>query len=263
MAIIRSRFALSLVMNSRMRSRICCLYIVPFLILIMAGCNKSNPLVTDTPADYYPMHVGNYIIYRMDSLKFVNVGSQDSVVSYLAKEVVEDSISDNLGRPSYRVTRYLSDTTGTAPWVPSIAYMVTPLKTSVEVVENNLRFIKVVTPVQDDISWLGNAYIDTKSDDSQVPYMDGWNYTYANTGLPFDVLAGTIPQAVIVNEANSVTGLGDGSYTQTIFSEEVYGKNIGLIYKRFLYSVYQSPNVEFPSGATIGYGLTFNMVSHN
>ncbi len=61
----------------------------------------------------------------------------------------------------------------------------------------------------------------------------------------------------------SVTGLGDSSYTQTIFSQEVYGKNIGPIYKKFLYSVYQSPNVEYPSGATIGYGLTFNMVSHN
>src|SRR6478736_9235914 len=118
------------------------------LILVNFGCKKSNPLVTDTPADYYPMHVGNYIIYRMDSLKYVNVGSQDIVISYHAKEVVEDSITDNLGRPSYRVTRYLSDTNESAAWVPSIAYMVTPLKGSVEVVENNLRFIKLVTPVQ-------------------------------------------------------------------------------------------------------------------
>jgi hypothetical protein len=229
----------------------------------MFSCNKSNPLITDTPADYYPMHIGNYIIYRMDSLKFVNVGSQDSVFSYLAKEVVEDSITDNLGRPSFRVVRYLSDTTGTSGWTPSIAYMVTPLKGSVEVVENNLRFIKMVTPVQDWISWLGNAYIDTKSDNSPVPYMDGWNYTYQNTGQPYTVLAGTIPETVTVNEADAVTGSAGGSYTQTIYSAEIYGKNIGLIYKRFLYSVYQSPNVEYPNGVTLGYGLTFNMVSHN
>ncbi len=247
-----------------MRYRICRLLgMSSFLILLLGGCNKSNPLVTDTPADYYPMHLGNYIIYRMDSLKFINVGSQDTIISYLAKEVVEDSITDNLGRPSYRVTRYLSDTAGIAPWTPSIAFMVTPLAGSVEVVENNLRYIKLVTPVQDGISWLGNAYIDTKSDDSQVPYLDGWNYTYDSTGMPFTVLAGTIPKAVIVNEINQITGLGDGSYTQTLFSEEVYGKNIGLIYKKFVYSVYQSPNVEYPSGATIGYGLSFNMVSHN
>ena len=246
-----------------MRSRFHNHYFLILLILVICSCEKSNPLVTDRPADYYPMVVGNYIIYRMDSLKFVNVGSQDTVISYHAKEVVTDSIVDNLGRASYRVIRYLNDTTETSEWVPSIAYMVTPLKNSVEVTENNLRFIKLVTPVQDGISWQGNAYIDTKSDNSTVPYMDGWNYTYANTGLPYDVLAGTIPVTVTVNEADEVSGLGDGSYTQTVYSAEVYGKNIGCIYKKFLYSVYQSPNVEYPSGATIGYGLTFNMVSHN
>src|SRR5450631_4287001 len=250
-------------MNSPMRSRICSLFTLVFLILFAGSCNKSNPLITDTPADYYPMHVGNYIIYRMDSLKYINVGSQDTIISYLAKEVVDDSITDNLGRLSYRVIRYLSDTTGASGWTPSIAYMVTPLPGSVEVVENNLRFIKLVTPVQDGITWLGNAYIDTKSDDSQVPYMDGWNYIYSSTGMPFNVLAGTIPITVTVKEADEVSGLGDNSYTQTDYSAEVYGKNIGCIYKKFLYSVYQSPNVEYPQGATIGYGLTFNMVSHN
>ncbi len=58
-----------------MRSRFCSYCILCFLITIIFSCNKNNPLVTDTPADYYPMHVGNYIIYRMDSLKFFNVGS--------------------------------------------------------------------------------------------------------------------------------------------------------------------------------------------
>jgi hypothetical protein len=246
-----------------MRSRFCSQLVPALLILIICSCNKDNPLVTDTPADYYPMHVGSYIVYRMDSLKFINVGSRDTIISYHAKEIVDDSITDNLGRLSYRVIRYLSDTSETAPWTPSIAYMVTPLKGSVEVSENNLRFIKLVTPVQDGISWLGNAYIDTKSDTSPVPYMDGWNYTYNHTGQPFDVLAGTIAETVTVNEADEVSGLGDSSYTQTVYSAEVYGKNIGCIYKRFLYSVYQSPNVEYPAGVTIGYGLSFNMVSHN
>ena len=250
-------------MNFPMRIRYCNHCFLFLLIVVIGSCNKSNPLITDKPSDYYPIHLGNYIIYRMDSLKFINVGSKDTLISYHAKEVVEDSISDNLGRPSYRVVRYLSDTNEQAAWVPSIAYMVTPLPGSVEVVENNLRFIKLVTPVQDGISWLGNAHIDTKSNDSPVPYMDGWNYVYTNTGLPFDVLAGTIPTTVIVQEANDISGLGDGSYTQTIYSEEIYGRQIGCIYKKILYSVYQSPNVEYPQGATIGYGLTFNMVSHN
>jgi len=246
-----------------MRLKSCSLYTLLFFAAFVCSCSKSNPLKTDTPGDYYPMHIGSYIIYRMDSLKYINSGTKENIISYHAKEVVEDSITDNLGRPSFRVTRYLSDTNEVSAWTPSIAYLVTPLPGSVEVVENNLRFIKMVTPVQDGLTWKGNAYIDTKSDYSNLTYMDGWDYTYAGTGLPFDVLAGTIPETTTVNEINSVTGLGDGSYTQTLFSQEIYGKGIGLIYKRFLYSVYQSPNVEYPAGATIGYGLTFNMVSHN
>ena len=184
------------------------LFTLSLLILLGFGCKKTDSLQTDTPADYYPMHVGNAIIYRMDSIKFINVGSSDTVISYLAKEIVEDSITDNLGRPGYRVIRYLSDTTGTAPWQPSIAYMVTPLAGSVEVVENNLRMIKMVTPVQDGVSWLGNIYIDTKSADSEVPFMDGWYYNYTKTGLPYTVIAGTIPEAVVVDEIDQVTGLG-------------------------------------------------------
>ena len=245
-----------------MRFRIRSFYFYLIMVIFCCSCNKTNPLVTDTPADYYPLQVGKYIIYRMDSIKFINIGTQDTIISHQAKEVVEDSISDNLGRPSYRVVRYLSDTTGTAAWTPSIAYMVTPLSGSVEVIDNNLRYIKMVTPVQDGISWLGNAYIDTKSNDSPVPYLDRWNYTYASTGLPFEVLAGTIPESVIVNEANSVTG-NDNTFTETIYSTEIYGKGIGLIYKKFLYTQYQSPNVSNPVGTTTGYGLTFNMLSHN
>lgn len=232
------------------------------LIMIFSGCNKKNPLITDTPADYYPLQVGNYIIYRMDSIKFINVGSSDTVISYLAKEVVDDTLSDNLGRPGFRIIRYLSDTTGTAPWTPSIAYMVTPTRNSVETVENNLRIIKLITPVQDYLSWLGNAYIDTKSDTSQVPYMDGWNYTYANTGQPYDVVGGTVPVTVTVNEADETTG-NAGTYTQTTYSQEIYGKGIGPVYRKFFHSEYQSPNASNPAGATIGYGLTFSMVSHN
>jgi hypothetical protein len=236
--------------------------LIGFVVLAFSGCSKKDPLQTESPADYYPLEIGRYIIYRMDSLKFINVGSQDTTISHLAKDVVEDSITDNLGRPSYRVIRYLNDTAGSGDWMPSIAYLVTPTRNSVEVMQNNLRFIKLVTPVQDNITWKGNAYIDTKSDDSPVPYMDDWNYTYANTGLSYALSAETVPVTVTVSEADETTGSAD-SYLQVTQSTEVYGKGIGMIYSKFLHTEYQSPNVSNPSGATIGYGLTLSMVSHN
>ena len=101
------------------------------LILIIAGCKKTDNYPSAPLSDYMPMQLGKTITYRLDSLVFLNFGTMDSTFSYLAKDVVEDSISDNLGRPSWRVVRYLSDTTGTQPWSPIETYMVTPTRTDV------------------------------------------------------------------------------------------------------------------------------------
>ncbi len=235
-----------------------------FCIALLSGaCKKTISYPSAKLTDYMPMAIGKYVTYRLDSMLFINVGSQDTIVSYLAKDVVDDSITDNTGRPSWRVIRYLTDTAGIAPFTESMAYMVTITGTDVEVVENNLRYIKLVLPFTDNISWLGNAYIDTKSADSQVPYMDGWNYTYSNTDQSYTALQGTVPESVTVNQVDETTGVGANNYSERDFSEEVYGKTIGLIYKNTVHTVYQPPNASCPAGCSIGYGITLNMVDHN
>ena len=227
---------------------------------VMVSCTKHDPLVTGTPKDYYPLAIGKYIIYRMDSLKFINVGSQIGIYSYHAKEVVTDSFTDNQNRPSYRVTRFLNDTLESGDWQESIAYLVTPTFNDVQVVENNQRFIKLVTPVQPYQSWKGNAYIDTK--DSPATYLDDWDYVYANIDEPFAAAGGPVDSTVTVNESDYTNG--DSATTQiVIFSQEIYGRGIGPVYRKFLHSQYQAPNVELPAGGTVGYGLTFSMISHN
>jgi hypothetical protein len=130
----------------------------------------------------------------MDSLKFINVGSQDTTISYLAKEVVEDSITDNLGQLSYRVVRYLSDTTGSSEWTPSIAYMVTPLRNSVEVVETICVSLNGHT-CSGLVTW--SECLPGYQVRHFIYSLYGWMELYhANTGRPFDVLAGTIPVTV-------------------------------------------------------------------
>src|SRR5882762_8404906 len=126
---------------------------IPFYLLpiVFAGicitinsCKKKDTFQSDQLADYMQLQVGKYITYRLDSLKFINFG--DTLISYLAKDVIDDSITDASGRPSWRVIRYLSDTTGTAPWTPTEAYMITPTRETIEVVEDNLRYQKLKLP---------------------------------------------------------------------------------------------------------------------
>src|SRR6202000_2687586 len=125
-------------------------------LLVLVSCKKDagyNPV--PLTGYYQPLQVGKYVIYRLDSLGFYFYGQLDTITSYLAKDTVEAAITDNLGRPSWLVERYLTDTTGTQPWVANETYIVTATKPTLEIVENNLRFIKMAFPVDPGFSWTG------------------------------------------------------------------------------------------------------------
>jgi hypothetical protein len=244
-----------------------------FLILI--SCNKSYNYPSAQLTDYMQLQPGKFITYRLDSLVFIDFGTQQSIISYQAKDVIDTLITDDLGRPSWRVIRYLSDTTGTAPWTPTETYLITPTFQAIEVNENNLRYLKLELPIVNGFNWNGNSYIDTRTTYSDVPglgnwdysYMAGWNYTYDSVGYPFTVLGGTIPNSITVQQASDSTGtpssIVDSVVSSLTYSEEIYGKGIGLIYKNFVYWEYQPPNVGSPNGAILGYGIKLNMINHN
>jgi hypothetical protein len=240
--------------------------LIPFcaLLLGIAGCSKSYNYPATPLTDYMPLNVGKFIVYRLDSLIFINFGTTDTVFSYLAKDIIEDSITDNEGRPSLRVVRYISDTTGLLPWTPIETYMVTPTRNNIQVVENNLRFIKLVEPFVNAYTWQGNSYIDTRSAFSDFAYMDGWNYYYDSLSMPYSLPGQVVSNALIVQQDNDSSGsVADNVFSTRTYSQEVYGRGIGLIYKNFLHWEYQPPNVNVPVGSYAGYGLKLTMVDHN
>jgi hypothetical protein len=240
------------------------LVLIALVCSLISSCNKTYDYPSAQITDYVQLQIGKYITYRLDSLQFINFGTQDTIVSYLARDVIDDTITDNLGRPSFRVIRYLSDTTGSAPWTPNETYMITPTRQALEVVENNMRYLKLEIPIVNGFTWLGNTYIDTNSPYTQAGYLDGWNYVYDSVGGPFTVPFGVISNTITIQQANDSTGpFIDSVYSALTFSEEVYGKNIGLIYKNLVTWQYQPPNVSVPVGSFSGFGLTLRMVDHN
>jgi hypothetical protein len=81
--------------------------------------------------------------------------------------------------------------------------MITPTRETIEVVENNLRYQKLKLPVSNGFSWKGNSYIDTNIPYSEVSYLYDWDYTYDSVGMPYTVLNGTIPVALVVHQRDS------------------------------------------------------------
>ena len=248
-----------------MKKNLIILSTVSILLVSVISCTKTEKFPSAELSEYMNLEVGKYVRYRLDSTKFINFGQKDTVIKYQGKEVVEAAITDNLGRPGWRITRYLSDTTGTKPWIASATYAIIPTREGVEVVENNLRFVKLRLPITEGYNWKGNSAIDTYSSTSEVRFMDDWDYTYENVSSSFNVFNNVnVDNTITVNQRDEVIGIptDPAVYSEKTVSREVYGAGIGLIYRNFLHWEYQPTNGQNP-GYKIGYGIKLVMIDHN
>ena len=243
--------------------------IYPFILIITIAlstsyCSKTSDFQSDSVSSYMNFQLGKFIIYRLDSTVKKPFDDTAFIVrSYQAKDVMDGIITDNIGRPSWRVVRYLRDTGSSreSDWVPIQSYMVTPLDNTVELIDNNMRFQKLKLPIKEGFSWKGNSYIFTDTG-SDYGYLDDWDYTYENVGMPYKPLNTEVDSTITVAQADVI--LDTDTFDETIYSKEVYGKGIGLIYKEFFHREYQAKKTDlFPKGYTLGYGIKLRMISHN
>jgi len=240
---------------------LCCL-----IAGILASCKKSSQdFLTPPISQYAPLEVGKYIVYRLDSLIYVDFGTDTETHTYEVKYEVSDSLTDNLNRKGFRITRFIRNNSS-ENWMPDNTFMAIDYGTGYEFVENNLRFIKLKQPIRDDYSWKGNSFIDTYSTGSPVRYMDDWDYVYSNVGEPLQLMNFSLANTITVNERDEVIGNPDDpqSYAEKNYSQEIYGEGIGLVYRNFLHTEYQPPVMGSPGHFVDGsYGITMEMIDHN
>lgn len=241
------------------------LYLIATVLIALASCNKSTEtLGSKEIAEYAPYTVGKYISYQLDSLLYINFGTKDTTVSYQVKYYVDAQIKDNLGRDAFRIIRYIRKTADDA-WRSDNTFMAVPTGRTLEFIENNQRFIKLAKPIKDDFSWKGNIYIDTYSFDSDVKYLDDWDYTYQNVDMPLSIGSYSFDSTLTVNQRDEV--LNDPNNPE-VYSEintgiEKYAKGVGMIYKKFWHREYQPPTPGGTQGYSIGYGITLSIIDHN
>jgi len=236
------------------------------IIISFSACKKSNEeLQTAALNDYAPLTVGKYITYSLDSLIYTNFGTSTEIHSYEVKYETDAQITDNLGRPAYRVIRYIRSSP-TAAWVPDNTFMAVNSENEYEFVENNQRFLKLHEPIRDGYSWKGNTHIDTYSLNSEVKYLDDWDYIYDSVGVQQQLGTFTLENCLVVNQRDEVIGnpLDPDSYSEINYGQEKYAFGIGMIYKKFFHSEYQPPvpglGGHFVTGS---YGVTLTMIDHN
>jgi hypothetical protein len=232
--------------------------------VIFSACKKSTEVLdTATVSQYSPFVIGKYISYNLDSTVFINFGSKDTVKKYQVKLVVDALITDNLGRPAYRIIRYIRNTAAN-PWAPDNTFMAVPTDFTMEFIENNMRFIKLKGPVREAYTWKGNSYIDTYSLNSNVKYLDNWDYIYDSVNARKTIGTFTLDSTIHVAQCDEVIGNPNdpNSYSERNFSSENYARGLGLVYRNFLHIEYQPPRPGV-GAYRVGYGVKMTMTDHN
>lgn len=223
--------------------------ILPALLLVVLGlvgifsCRKSsNGPIDRSSTTYFPLAIGKFVTYQVDTTYYIATECKKSVKSYQIRYSVTDTTLDTTlkghYRPSYIIDVSIRNADGTGAWKAQRPMVVTPSDTNIVVNQDGLVFIKLVLPVYSGSTWKGNALVNTN--DSNNMFFNGWNYTYTNVDATYNDNLANFNHTVTVIQ-NDLTTPNTGPSADSIaykfrsYSKEIYARNIGLVYKEYTY----------------------------
>lgn len=173
--------------------------------------------------DYYPTTAGKYVIYDVDSTLYLDLPVDTISYKYRIKEKIADSFTDNEGKPAIRLERYIKKYNALVPydsmaWTMKEVWLVNATNTSIQVVENNVRYTKLAFPLQEKMSWNGNAYNTLGEWLYTVDYMDN-----------SEAINGQVLQKVtLIKQKDFKTLISWQAYS------EKYARGIGLVSREII-----------------------------
>lgn len=229
------------------------------LVAFLFSCQKETIPADDIELgkEYFPVTKGHTIEYAIDSIIYNDFKKTTDTFAMEFKDVIGESFTDNEGRESFVVNRYRRQDS-TYGWEDMMTYYATKTNFRVEVIENNLRMIKIVFPVKLKTAWAGNIYIPAQIDDD-LNWLWNWNYQYSSINKSFDNGKKVFENALEIDENDEQTNDPDlypNSFASKVYAKEVYAKNVGLIYREITNWVYQADDTKYRNGFTVIYRAT-------
>ena len=143
------------------------------------------------------------------------------------KELIESNFLDNEGRQSERIERYTRKN-DSLPWVLRDVWYQTRTSAKAEKVEENVRFVKLIFPINSTQKWNGNAFNS----------IGNYEYTYKAVDTKKTVNGISFDSTLTVNQQL------DSNLIEKKYQLEIYAKNVGMIYKRFVDVQDKSSSIE-------------------
>ena len=234
--------------------------IILFLIFITIICckKKTDPSV-DVGYDYAPTNIGKYVVYDVDSIVYDDFKHDTIEYKYRIKEKLAENITDNSGRSAIKLIRYIKKFNPTIsydniPWIIKDVWTYTKTRTTLEVVEEDVRFTKIAFPVNNNTNWNGNAY----------NTLGEWNYSYSYFDKTENINNQSLSNVLCVIQKDDK----NKNAIHRQYYVEKFAKDIGLVYREIKdlvsYTVTANNGTVTPVETRISKGVvyTLNYISH-
>lgn len=202
---------------------------------LLLSCNQGSlepPVNLDASQfDYYPLEIGKYIEYQVDSVlydfTFGGLTSQDSSQTFVL-ETVTDTFREPSGTLVYVIERY-ERPSEELPW--AIAQVFAASKTNTQAIrtEGNWRYLKLVFPFDRLSAWDGNLWIDKNREiefaGERMRPFSNWSYEVDSVDVPTHMGPFAFDSTLYVTEAD------DTNAYEKRFSRAIYAKHVGLVWR--------------------------------
>jgi len=235
----------------------------------MFSCKRSSidTAGIETGYDFFPLEIGKYIVYNVDSTYWDDFTGTPIPVHLQQRYEVVDTFRDAQDRLSYRINVLKRYRDGEPYLMDNVIY-VTRTSSGLEYTQRNIKLMKLVFPVENDVSWNGNVFIPMNDADMEEYQNVNWNYTYALKGGEFDPGNNLYENVVHVNQINDSLNNPDidsTAYAFKNYSKEIYAYGVGMIYRERVYWTFQ-PSMGSQGGGSghkKGYGVIMRAIENN
>jgi hypothetical protein len=200
------------------------------LVVTLSSCEKVLDKFTleevNSYDSYYPVNIGYWIDYRVDSTSYVKSGLDPQPIvtetTGFIRELIEDTIIGFDTPVQYKV-KVFSRKSLSDPWVFQKNKSIQPHANFITQNESNLRLIKLYSPINPTVSWKGNKFIDT----SITKLYADWDYRYIDLFQSKTILSIRFDSTITVLQY-----LDTNAIEKTHFFE-TYAPRVGLIYAEY------------------------------
>jgi hypothetical protein len=242
------------------------LFLLPLIGIMACQEETINVSNADKGLAYYPLNVGKYWTYTYDSVIFDNKGIDKYTFSGYIKEEITEVISKSDAETKYKLTKYWKKKVEDN-WKLTDVESITQTDSKIIKTEENLPFIKMIFPNNNNESWNGNAMFDENIVimiyGEPLKIYQAWKYKIENKGASIDFDNKKYEGLTVVQVDNSRDV--KPSIFDKRYSVEYFAKDIGMVRKEMKIYDTQNPKTGLPweDYAQKGYSLVQQLIEHN